>query len=358
MAAQQPPAAGLGLRGHGGAHLQGAGAARRERARAGPGQVVGHRSGDGDQLLARGRVEPRDGAEQAVRVRVARGGEEPVALRPLHDPPGVEHVDRLAQPRHDPEVVGDHDERGAGVADELAQQLQDLGLDGDVERGRGLVGDEQPRPAGQCDGDERALPHAAGELVRVGVQPPARVGDADAVEQVGGLGPRGLLPHAAVAGQHLGDLQADRDHRVQRGQRVLEHHRDVPAASLPHLALGERQQVDAVHLHRAGDADAPRRQQPGDRHRRHRLAAPGLPDQADDLPGRDVEAHPVDGDGVGLAAPGEGDGEVADLQQRLAGGRRRILLQRRGHRAASRSCEQVIVSPSGPAPRATTRRAA
>jgi hypothetical protein len=52
---------------------------------------------------------------------------------------------------------------------EVAQQVEDLGLDGDVERGGGLVGDEQARVAGERHGDHDALAHAAGELVRVGV---------------------------------------------------------------------------------------------------------------------------------------------------------------------------------------------
>ena len=51
------------------------------------------------------------------------------------------------------------------------QQLQDLVLDGDVERGGRLVGQQQLRARGERDGDHRALPHAAGELVRIVVEP-------------------------------------------------------------------------------------------------------------------------------------------------------------------------------------------
>ncbi len=59
--------------------------------------------------------------------------------------PAVEHVDRLAQPGDHAEVVRDHDQRGAGLANQLAQQLEDLRLDRDVQRGGRLVGDQQPR---------------------------------------------------------------------------------------------------------------------------------------------------------------------------------------------------------------------
>ena len=43
------------------------------------------------------------------------------------------------------EVVGDQHDRHAELALQLAQQVEDLRLDGDVERGRRLVGDQQRR---------------------------------------------------------------------------------------------------------------------------------------------------------------------------------------------------------------------
>ncbi len=59
---------------------------------------------------------------------------------------------------------------------QIGEQLQDLRLDGDVERRRRLVGDEQAGPAGQRHGDHHPLPHPARELVRiaVGAAGPAR----------------------------------------------------------------------------------------------------------------------------------------------------------------------------------------
>ena len=59
------------------------------------------------------------------------------------------------------------------------EQLQDLVLDGDVERGRRLVGEQQLRDAGERDGDHRPLAHAAGELVRIVLEPPRGGRDAD-----------------------------------------------------------------------------------------------------------------------------------------------------------------------------------
>ncbi len=62
--------------------------------------------------------------------------------------------------------------------DQAVEEAEHLGLDGHVERGRGLVRDEQPRPAGQGHRDGHPLPLPAGDLVG------ARRGDALGLRQV------------------------------------------------------------------------------------------------------------------------------------------------------------------------------
>ncbi len=101
--------------------------------------------------------------------------------RRLDDAAGVHDVDVVAQPGDDAEVVRDHDQPAAALGHQRAQQVQDLRLDGDVERRRRLVGDQQFRPAGDRDGDHDPLAHAAGELVRILAEAADRVGDADPV---------------------------------------------------------------------------------------------------------------------------------------------------------------------------------
>ena len=66
------------------------------------------------------------------------------------------------------------------------QQVEDLGLDGGVQGRGGLVGDDQLGVQGEGHRDHGALPHAAGELVRVVVDPLAGLGDADPAEQFDG----------------------------------------------------------------------------------------------------------------------------------------------------------------------------
>ena len=93
-------------------------------------------------------------------------------------------------------------------------ELEDLRLDRDVERGRRLVGDQQLRLAGQRHGDHHALAHAAGEAVRIFVEALPRGRNAHALEDAQRLG---LAPaprvEAAMVDERLGDLEAEREHR-------------------------------------------------------------------------------------------------------------------------------------------------
>ncbi|MCY1502285.1 hypothetical protein D9M68_363810 [compost metagenome] len=70
----------------------------------------------------------------------------------------------------DAHVVGDEQHRGAFLLLQHFDQVEDLALDGDVERRRRLVGDQQLRTACKRHGDHHALAHAAGEAVRVLVE--------------------------------------------------------------------------------------------------------------------------------------------------------------------------------------------
>jgi hypothetical protein len=112
-----------------------------------------------------------------------------------------------------------------------AHQLQDLGLDGDVQRGGRFVGDQQLRLAGQRHGDHHALAHAAGQLVRVFVEALLGRRDAHLPQHLDGAFP-GLRRAERGGAAGLDDLLADGEGRVQRGHRFLEDHRHAVAAQV------------------------------------------------------------------------------------------------------------------------------
>ena len=64
--------------------------------------------------------------------------------------PGVHHGHLVAHLGHDAEVVGDEDQGEAVALLQVLQQTQVLGLDGEVEAGGRLVGDEQRAARRRC----------------------------------------------------------------------------------------------------------------------------------------------------------------------------------------------------------------
>ena len=135
-------------------------------------------------------IEPRNRAEQADGIGMLGLLEQGRGGRALHDLSGIHHRHLVANFADHAEVVGNEDDRRAGLGPQLAHQIEDLRLDGHVERGRRLVGDEQLRIARERDGDHRALPHAARQIVRVFVEAFFGGRDFDARKKLDGLVPR------------------------------------------------------------------------------------------------------------------------------------------------------------------------
>ena len=252
-------------------------------------QPGGGASGDGgapgmpvSRLHARP-AEPRDRVEQPPRVRVLRVAEHG-ALRPLlDDAAGVHDDDPLGELRHDAHVVRDQHDRRVVLALQPLHQRQDLRLDRHVEGRRRLVGDQQRRVARERHRDHHALPHAARELVRVVVDPSRRVRDPDLGHQLDRARVRLAPRQRLVRTQLLLDLPADGVHRRQRGQRVLEDHRDLAAAHVAHLLLAELHQVAAAVEHLPLDDRVRIADQPHHGEHRDGLAGARLADDAEHL---------------------------------------------------------------------------
>ena len=239
-------------------------------------------------------VEPRDRAEQADGVGMLRVGEQFVDRRALDDLAGIHHRDLVADLGDHAEIVGDQNDRSPARGLQLAHQIEDLRLQGDVERGGRLVGDQQRGIAGQRHRDHDALAHAAGELVRIFVDAPLRRGDVDAAQQFDRALARLPPRSAAMAQDGLDDLVADREARIERGHRLLEDHRQAVAAQVAQRLVGHIEQIEAVEADRAGDLGGMFRQQAHDGERRHALAAAGFADQPERRAIGDAEIDAVD----------------------------------------------------------------
>ena len=97
---------------------------------------------------------------------MARLVRDPAGQPHLHDLAQVHDRDLMADQLHDPEIVGDEEVGKAEVLLQVAQQVHDLRLDGNIERARRLVGHDEPRAHGQDARDADPPLLAAGKLVR------------------------------------------------------------------------------------------------------------------------------------------------------------------------------------------------
>ena len=292
----------------------GEGAARREAAALGLLVGAGHRALDRRQPLALD-VEARDRAQKADRVGVLRIGEQGIDRRLLDDLAGVHHQHVVGHLGDHAEIVGDDQDRHAEPSLQVLQQVEDLRLDGDVERGGRLVGDQQRGLAAKRHGDHHALAHAARQAVRIVVDPLGGGRNAHQLEHLDGAFPGRLRRHPGVRQDRLDDLLADRMDRVERGHRLLEDHRHRGSAQPAPLVGREAQHVAAVEQHRIGrDLAGRARDQAHHRQRGHALAAARFAHQPHGLAAADGEVDAVDG--AEQAAVGMEVGfEAADLEE-------------------------------------------
>ena len=151
--------------------------------------------------------------------------------------------------------------------------------------------------------------------MRVVVEALHRVGDRDELQHLPRHPPRLFLRDVLVNPDGLGDLRADFEHGVERRHRLLEDHRDVVAAHVPHLSFGQAGEIAPAEFDGAAGDLSGRGDETHDRHRRHAFPATRLPHERHGLPSPDVEGDVVDG--VNDAVRGEeGGAEVLYLQYR------------------------------------------
>ncbi|KFB70108.1 MAG: hypothetical protein CAPSK01_000121 [Candidatus Accumulibacter vicinus] len=172
-------------------------------------------------------------------------GKEGRARRLFDDLAGVHDADAGRHLRDDAEVVGDqqHTHRPFGL--HTSQQFEDLRLDGDVERRRRLVGNQQTRLAGQRNRDHHPLFHAARELEGIFTEAALGVGNADRRQQFERTRAYRLPGQPEVTFEHLGQLATDGQHRIEAGCRLLEDHRHAATANTAHFGFRQPQQVTA-----------------------------------------------------------------------------------------------------------------
>ena len=210
------------------------------------------------------------------------------------------------------------------LAGEIRDEIHHRLLCRHVQAGRRLVGDQQPRLAGDCDGDHDALTHAAGQLERVGVVAPLRIVDAHELQQIDRLTLGVVRGSLRMADQHVLDLPPDLPDGIECCARILKDHRDLAASQIQHRLLAR------ILNGYAGKADATLRDATSaieDAHHgvgRHRLAGARFADDADGLAFVDSEVHLAHRRDCAVAR-GEFDCQIGHIEERLLRAHAQVL---------------------------------
>ena len=191
------------------AHRYAIGATRCEAAARGHGRKVRRQAFDRLQPGAARAIEPRHRAQQAHGVGMSRAMEDGHGGTLLDPPCRIHYDDAVGVACHYAEIMRDDNQRDVELPRQVLHQFQNLRLDGDIERGCRLIGDNEFRIAGKPDCDHHALAHATRKLVRVLIESTLSIGNAHKGEQLNRPGARLFVGHAEMDLQRLGDLQSD-----------------------------------------------------------------------------------------------------------------------------------------------------
>jgi hypothetical protein len=302
-------------------------AARREGAAPRQRRQRRHRSGDRGQPFALRPAGARDRGQKAAGIGMRGPREERRHRRLLDHRAGIHHGDVVGHLGNHAHVMGDEQDRHPHLGLQPPHQVEDLRLNGDVQRRRRFVRDQKLRRADQRQRDHRSLPHAAAELVRIGIEPAGGGGNLHHLEHLDDPGAAGGGVQILVQQHHFADLVADGEERVQRRHRFLKDHRYLAAADAAEGARRQPGQVQfgavagAIGQPAGGDA-AVAGQKAQQRQRGHRLARARFADQRQGAAGVQPEADVAQRRDAAAAAA-EGDAQPLDAQDRCRHGARR-----------------------------------
>ena len=180
---------------------------------------------------------------------MARGVEQIVDQGLFHHLARIHHINPVAKLCDHAQVVRDHHDRALIGLSQIAQQMQNLRLGRDIQRGGGFIGHQNLRVHQQGRRNRHPLAHSARKLVRVAAQ-----------DHIGIRKPhqRQLVPRAgqfvAIRGAALvlkvDQMVANRQHRVKGRHRVLKDHRHCGAAQRPLCLRSQGQDIFAQKAHR------------------------------------------------------------------------------------------------------------
>ncbi len=86
-----------------------------------------------------------DAAQEPMGVRMHGVVEDLLHRAGFHDLPGIHDRQPVSDSRHDSQIMGNQDHGHVELALQILQQMENLGLDGDVQGGSRFIGNDQLR---------------------------------------------------------------------------------------------------------------------------------------------------------------------------------------------------------------------
>ncbi|MPM20519.1 hypothetical protein SDC9_66949 [bioreactor metagenome] len=278
---------------------------------------AGHVPLQTDALLFGGRVLLRDRGEERLRVGVE--GTAVNRFRPsrFHNAAQIHHADAVADMPHHVKIVGNEQIGELQVPLKPHEKVENLRLNGDVQRGDRLVRHHEARLADQRAGNTDALPLPARKLVRVALQLFLRQSHG-----VSHPGNRLVQLRPGVAGemgvQRLLQQSPHRHARIQGGVGILKDKLHVPPLLPQHFPV-QRAEIVAPKINiPGGRLDEPQQRAP-----RGGFSAAGFTHQGEGFLFINLKAHVLHGMHMAHGAPDDAalDGkigpQVLNLQNRL-----------------------------------------
>ena len=112
-------------------------------------------------------LQPRHCGKQRLGVLVGGGGKNFVRLPVFHDAALAHHGNTVRNVMNHGQIMGNEDHGQVQVAGQSDEKVQNLGLDGDVQRRNGFIRNDQPGFRSQGTRDGYALALASGKFMGI-----------------------------------------------------------------------------------------------------------------------------------------------------------------------------------------------
>ena len=210
----------------------------------------------------------------------------------LHDLTGIHDGHTVCGTGHHAQIVGNQNSRRSQLHLNLLQKIQDLRLNGHIQRRGGFIRQQDFGIGCQRNGHDASLAHTAGEIIGIQLVSFMGVLDTHQLHEADDPVVDFLLGQLGFVNQNcLCNLLSDGDGGVQGSHGILKHKGKQLATEFSHIPLRILCNVHAVGNDPAALDSCRFRQQVHDGFAKHTLSAAGFSHDGQHFAGIKLEAH-------------------------------------------------------------------